>query len=247
MQEETRKFAPQSSQGPDRGGKPGPSSKAPLALLRCQDLSKLKGPTGAEIRLHDSSIMVGRTEDNDAIVKGEGVSRKHARIAPESGEWVVIDLESTNGVRVNGSRVSRHILQDGDAVTFGRVVYIYEVLERAASDTPSLSPPVFERTVVLATRPHPQPAPASPPANANANASGVTTPQYITPPSASTTAGAPSAVTPRTETPSRARAGRRRARHRETPESGALWVLVLLVAAGLVAGAIYLFSGGFAP
>lgn len=51
------------------------------------------------------------------------MSRQHLRLQPVSGgdggEWEVVDLSSTNGVVVNGTRVLRHTLQSGDVLTIG--------------------------------------------------------------------------------------------------------------------------------
>ncbi|MCB0314759.1 MAG: FHA domain-containing protein, partial [Calditrichaeota bacterium] len=42
-----------------------------------------------------------------------------AEIRLEEGRYVLYDLKSTNGTRVNGQRIEHHVLQDGDVVEFG--------------------------------------------------------------------------------------------------------------------------------
>ncbi|MCB1743798.1 MAG: FHA domain-containing protein [Gammaproteobacteria bacterium] len=252
MQEETRKFAQQSHLGTAGGTVRGTGGqRPPRALLRCQDLSKLKGPTGAEIRLHDSDVLVGRTEDNDAVVKGEGVSRKHARIAVENGAWAIIDLESTNGVRVNGSRITRQVLKNGDSVTLGRVVYTYEVLDPPDSADVPVPPPEFERTVVMGTRPvmadngTPSP-PAAPSFRPDATA---IMPQRGMAESQASRAK-PQAVQSTANRAASAASARKATTTHSTPDrqgNKALWVLVLLVALGIAIGGFYLFTGRFVP
>jgi DNA repair exonuclease SbcCD ATPase subunit len=69
---------------------------------------------------------VGRTPDNDIQIDTVHVSRHHAVLLSNSDHCIVEDLNSTNGVLVNGRRVGRHILHDGDAVTIGRTEFRYQ-------------------------------------------------------------------------------------------------------------------------
>lgn len=60
---------------------------------------------------------LGRWEDNDVVLPDRLVSRHHARIRLVGTQFVLEDLQSTNGTFVNGERISeRHILQDGDSI-----------------------------------------------------------------------------------------------------------------------------------
>ena len=52
------------------------------------------------------------------------VSRLHCRLtADKSDQLVIEDLDSTNGIQVNGRRVSRQVLKPGDVVTIGRLEF----------------------------------------------------------------------------------------------------------------------------
>lgn len=75
---------------------------------------------------------IGRTPDNDVRVDSDCVSRHHAVILTGPRQTVIEDLSSTNGVLVNGKRVTRQILKDGDDVVFGRSHYRFAV--RGASE-----------------------------------------------------------------------------------------------------------------
>jgi chromosome segregation ATPase len=69
---------------------------------------------------------IGRTPDNDIQVDTTFISRHHAVLLSNSDHCIVEDLNSTNGVLVNGRRVGRQILHDGDMVTVGRTEFKYQ-------------------------------------------------------------------------------------------------------------------------
>lgn len=75
--------------------------------------------------LNQSEIHVGRTLNNEFVIAHPSVSKRHARIVNEGDEYLVADLESSNGTFVEGKRVSSSRLIDGCEVRFGRVNYIY--------------------------------------------------------------------------------------------------------------------------
>lgn len=64
---------------------------------------------------------VGRAARADFVVDAQMVSRIHCRLTAGAAELEVIDLESTNGTFVNGARVERALLKDGDRLGVGRV------------------------------------------------------------------------------------------------------------------------------
>ena len=70
---------------------------------------------------------VGRTPDNDLQIDAKFISRHHAVILAGPTQTIIEDLNSTNGVQVNGRRVTRQTLQDGDAVSIGRQQYRFAV------------------------------------------------------------------------------------------------------------------------
>jgi adenylate cyclase len=68
-----------------------------------------------------SELSVGRTEGNDLVLNHPSVSRKHARFEPRDNGWWIIDLKSTNGVKVNGNLVTEAQVHPGDKVLIGSV------------------------------------------------------------------------------------------------------------------------------
>src|SRR5712691_1558316 len=73
-------------------------------------------------------ISIGRTEGNDLILNHPSVSRKHARFEPRSNHWWIIDLKSTNGVKVNGNLVTEAQVNSGDVIHIGSVQLDVKVL-----------------------------------------------------------------------------------------------------------------------
>jgi hypothetical protein len=74
---------------------------------------------GREVAIDRDRVSVGRSEDNDVVFDAPDVSRRHARIERTGGRLRVVDLNSTNGTRVNGITVSVSDLSPGDEVMFG--------------------------------------------------------------------------------------------------------------------------------
>jgi len=70
---------------------------------------------------------IGRTPDNDVQIEARCVSRRHAVILTGALQTVIEDLNSTNGVLVNGQRISRQMLKDGDRLVIGQSRYRFSV------------------------------------------------------------------------------------------------------------------------
>jgi len=70
---------------------------------------------------------VGRSRDCDIVLDDSGVSRRHAEIRPSEQGWAITDLDSTNGVRLNGTGVRTAELRPGDRIELGSTQIIFEV------------------------------------------------------------------------------------------------------------------------
>ena len=78
------------------------------------------GPKPVRFELAGQPVTLGRSSDNMLVLDSEGVSRRHCVVEPASGGgWQVRDLASRNGVRVNGGRVDRAPLRNGDTILVG--------------------------------------------------------------------------------------------------------------------------------
>lgn len=76
-------------------------------------------PDGSRVRLADTVVTIGRAAECEIRLADTSVSRRHAEVRPASDGWLVADLGSTNGTRVNGSVVTERRLTDGDTVSAG--------------------------------------------------------------------------------------------------------------------------------
>jgi hypothetical protein len=83
-------------------------------------------PSGDRFTLTETVITVGRHPDSNLVLADPNVSRNHAEIRPQGDRYVVVDLGSTNGTRVNGVRVDTQVLEDGDELTFGNTRMRFE-------------------------------------------------------------------------------------------------------------------------
>jgi pSer/pThr/pTyr-binding forkhead associated (FHA) protein len=98
---------------------------------------------GSVARLTGDGITLGRETTNTIPVEDPKVSRYHARIERLGEDWILTDLGSTNGTRINGVQVSRAGLAAGDYVYLGDTVLVVEGGVPAAAD-PAGSSTVLE-------------------------------------------------------------------------------------------------------
>ena len=71
-------------------------------------------------------VVLGRSRDCDITIDDPNVSRRHAEIRQEEGAHWIVDLDSTNGVVVNGQRVERAKLSHEDRIVFGKTQARFE-------------------------------------------------------------------------------------------------------------------------
>lgn len=83
-------------------------------------------PNGERFSLAEAIISIGRHPDCNLVLGDPNVSRNHAEIRPKGDHYEVVDLGSTNGSRVNGVRIDKHVLRDGDEMTFGNTRMHFE-------------------------------------------------------------------------------------------------------------------------
>jgi FHA domain len=69
-----------------------------------------------------TQVLIGRGSSCDLVIQHRTVSRRHAQLFFREGSWILIDLRSTNGTFINGSRVRRSQLLPGDELAFGQEI-----------------------------------------------------------------------------------------------------------------------------
>jgi hypothetical protein len=94
-------------------------SRQQTALLLLGGKRLVIGPAGATL---------GRSRQNDVMVDDPNVSRTHAEIRPRGGSWVLTDLGSTNGSRLNGRKLQGpEVLKPGDEIELGTSLLTFEL------------------------------------------------------------------------------------------------------------------------
>lgn len=101
------------------------TDSAPRALLKREDGTVL-------IQWSGRAVVIGRSKQAgcDVVIDSDRrVSRRHARVEWDAvgGHYLVYDLQSTNGVYVNGKRVDNRILASGDRIRLGETVLLFEM------------------------------------------------------------------------------------------------------------------------
>ena len=91
-------------------------------LLKEGDVQKL-------LQFNQSEITIGRARENTIQLASIKASRKHARIEIEGGSVQVSDLGSGNGTRVNGEKVTFHVLGVGDEIRIGDATLVLKDLD----------------------------------------------------------------------------------------------------------------------
>jgi diguanylate cyclase (GGDEF)-like protein len=80
---------------------------------------------GSRVLLAEAPVEIGRGARGGLLIDSDSVSRRHARVEWMGSVHRILDLGSTNGTFVNGSRVTQHELRDGDRVQIGKVLLKY--------------------------------------------------------------------------------------------------------------------------
>jgi hypothetical protein len=92
---------------------------AQTALLLVDGRRMVVGPGGATL---------GRSRQCDVVINDPNVSRQHAELRPRGSSWVLTDLGSTNGSRINGHPVERsEVVRPGDEIELGATILRFEL------------------------------------------------------------------------------------------------------------------------
>jgi pSer/pThr/pTyr-binding forkhead associated (FHA) protein len=77
--------------------------------------------------LSGNRVLLGRSRDCDIRLDDPNVSRRHAELRRADSGWEIVDLGSTNGIKVNGRRRDRSPLEPGDRITLGLTDLTFEL------------------------------------------------------------------------------------------------------------------------
>jgi hypothetical protein len=98
-----------------------PPAEAPPA----PDAPPVLSLNGSPHALGKERTVIGRSKDSDIRMEDPNVSRRHAEVRHEDGAYYLVDLDSTNGVAVNGRRTKRARLSEGDTITIGSTDLVF--------------------------------------------------------------------------------------------------------------------------
>ena len=101
-----------------RPGEPGPVVPPLRLVLR---------PGGAFVDCTRPDLVIGRHSAADVRLPLPDVSRRHCRLVCADGAWQLIDLDSLNGVHVNGERVRQAVLRHHDQIRIGGFTFEVEL------------------------------------------------------------------------------------------------------------------------
>lgn len=78
---------------------------------------------------------IGRKPENDMVIKEISVSRFHAQIRVDNGQFALFDLNSHNGVMVNNKMVNQIVLKSGMMIHLGEVVVVFVQEDRKTTES----------------------------------------------------------------------------------------------------------------
>jgi len=81
---------------------------------------------GQRVAIGEDPVTIGRLPECDIVLSDPNVSRRHAEVRRQGNGFVVVDLGSTNGTRVNGAGVRERRIDDGDVITVGSTKVRFE-------------------------------------------------------------------------------------------------------------------------
>jgi hypothetical protein len=89
-------------------------------------VGSLRLPDGDRVAVADGPVTIGRHPECDVVVSDPNVSRHHAEVRRRGDDFVLVDLGSTNGTKVNGAGVKERRLADGDEIAIGNTRLRFE-------------------------------------------------------------------------------------------------------------------------
>src|SRR5476651_2782436 len=82
--------------------------------------------TGQTFDRSGAEVTVGRVEDNKIQIEHASVSGHHAVLKLDALDYIIKDLDSTNGTRINGERITQQKLRRNDILRLGNIELLYD-------------------------------------------------------------------------------------------------------------------------
>ena len=79
------------------------------------------GPLTGQTKPISAGMSIGRSDKNELVIQDGTVSGQHCKIEYRSNQYMITDMDSTNGTMVNGNKVSTSEVKQGDKIQLGKV------------------------------------------------------------------------------------------------------------------------------
>jgi pSer/pThr/pTyr-binding forkhead associated (FHA) protein len=123
-----------------------------LRKLMARLLWEYEGQVIRDYPFRKGSITIGRRKDSTIIFSNPEVSSLHARIDKIGPDYILTDLQSTNGTFVNGLKVLSHRLSHGERISIGKNVLLFIGTEKAQIEAERASIPLDKTVIIAQTR-----------------------------------------------------------------------------------------------
>ena len=111
---------------------------------------------GQQFEITDEGLTIGRVDENKVVIQNDTVSSRHCMIARRDRQFTLLDLDSTNGTRVNSQDIREQNLQPKDIIQVGSVEFVFDAGEDEVD-------PVQEEVKTVLTEVHEETGSAAPP------------------------------------------------------------------------------------
>ncbi len=136
---ETSHPAPEADGPPVLGALRRPVASLPVPV-DFVSLRLVLQPSGATVEVTQPDVLIGRHSLADVRLPLPDVSRRHCRLMFSQGYWQIIDLNSLNGVFLNGEPIHQATVRSGDLIRIGGFTFVAELSEAFVDATETAAP-----------------------------------------------------------------------------------------------------------